>query len=199
MWKHHRWYGIAILAATMMVAGGIGLAADEPGPSARLIPTSRVSPVYPPAAFAARFDGEITLAALVRADGKVGEIEVLDSTRPNLGFEQASKAAVQKWLFEPAELDGEAVDSYAVFRLSFGIDRVGQERSAMVVGTFLQGGTFPGISGQKGADGRAGGGNRTTSAELRTRLQEVNLPPACLGCLYDRTSLIPRPMPAASH
>jgi protein TonB len=194
-----RWFGVAILAATFLGATGPSLATEELGPSAQLIPGSRVSPVYPPAAFAARFSAEVTLSALVRADGTVGDIEVLDSTRNNLGFEDASKAAVAQWRFEPARVDGQPVDSHAVLRLSFGMDR---RDPAYIGGGSLYGQGLAGLAGAsaKGASTHSGGGNSSNSRHnVQATIKKVKVPDACEGCLYDRRTLFPPASDPTNH
>ena len=101
-----------------LFAVGVVLATDLVDPAAEgvsapyLIAGSRVTPSYPPAAYAAKFAGVVKLRATVNADGSVGAIEVLDSSRTNMGFEQAALDAVTQWQFEPARRGDSTVDSF---------------------------------------------------------------------------------------
>lgn len=91
-----------------------------------LLPDSRVSPEYPAAAFDARIEGSVVLAALVSEEGEVLAVETLDSSAPGVGFEAAAEGAIRQWRFEPGEKDGERIAAYSVVRLSF--RRTGGER-----------------------------------------------------------------------
>ena len=111
-------------AAALLALATSGLALAGPaineGVSAPyLMPESRVSPEYPPAAFDARMEGQVTVAVLVLKDGSVAHVETLESTTPNLGFEAAVADAVQQWQFEPGQKDGKTIDAFSVVRLSF--------------------------------------------------------------------------------
>ncbi len=86
---------------------------------ARVILKSQKAPVYPPAAEEARFEGTVYLELIVKADGSVDDVRVIECTHPKLGFEEASIEAVKQWRFEPAILDGEPVDYTMQFNLHF--------------------------------------------------------------------------------
>ena len=109
--------------------------ADTDGPFLQV--GTRVSPEYPPAALAARFDGSVLLAVVIKADGSVGEVEVMESTRPNLGFEDAAITALKQWRFDPAIHDGDAVDSVAAYQLDFNVPQRGLRNSPYVSGYYL--------------------------------------------------------------
>jgi TonB family protein len=114
----------AILAILLLAASGLALAEpvenfNEGVTAPYLIPSSRVAPEYPPAAFDARLEGAVTVAALVLKDGSVSYVETLDSTSPSVGFEQATAAAVEQWRFEPGQKDGEPIDAFTIVRLNF--------------------------------------------------------------------------------
>ncbi|MHC4992882.1 MAG: energy transducer TonB, partial [Planctomycetota bacterium] len=85
----------------------------------RLIPESRVQPIYPELARVTRVEGNVILQAVVRSDGTVGEIRVLRCNRPNLGFEEAAIEAVRQWRYEPARQHGRPVDVYFTVYVEF--------------------------------------------------------------------------------
>jgi TonB family protein len=85
----------------------------------RVILKSQKAPLYPPAAEAARFEGKVYLELIVKADGSVCDVRVIECTHLQLGFEEASIEAVKQWRFEPANLDGEPVDYAMQFNLNF--------------------------------------------------------------------------------
>jgi len=114
----------ALLVILLLATSGLALAEttenfNEGVTAPYLIPSSRVSPEYPPSAFDARLEGAVTVAALVLKDGSVSYVETLDSTSPSVGFEQATAAAVEQWRFEPGQKDGEAIDAFTIVRLNF--------------------------------------------------------------------------------
>ncbi len=126
-----------LLAATGVLAGAVANENFNEGvTSPYLLPASRVAPEYPAAAFDARMEGHVTVAALVLADGSVAQVETLDSSAPNLGFEQAAAAAVKQWKFEPGQKQGEVVDAFTVVRLSF-------RRNAKSAGGYVSAGFMP--------------------------------------------------------
>ena len=67
---------------------------------------SRVNPVYPPAAEAARVQGVVILEALIGTDGGVTDARILRSI-PLL--DQAALDAVRQWRYTPTLLNGAAV------------------------------------------------------------------------------------------
>jgi TonB family protein len=95
----------------------VDVGGDLVGP--QIILETQKPPVFPPAAKAARFSGSVMVEAIVLRDGKVGEVKVLDCTRPKVGFEQASIDAVKNWRFEPGTKAGEPVEYTLKFRMNF--------------------------------------------------------------------------------
>jgi len=113
---------VLVPALLLLVASGFAAAdssLNEGVTAPYLIPESRVAPEYPPSAFDARMEGHVMVAALVLKDGSVAHVETLDSSTPNVGFEQATTEAVETWRFEPGQKDGELIDAFAVVRLTF--------------------------------------------------------------------------------
>jgi TonB family protein len=186
MGKHSPW----LLLAVAVAATGAGAVAAE-YTDARLVPESRVTPEYPPAALAARFDGSVTVEAQVRADGTVGDVLVTESSHPGIGFEEAAADAVQRWQFEPARLAGDPVESYQLYRLHFRSGVTG-ERSPYVSGQLLLSGLAPPALTKETSP--AAGEGRIGTSQDRQRKRGVlkpTWPPACEGCMYDRTKLLP--------
>jgi TonB family protein len=95
-----------------------------------IILKTQKAPVYPPAAKAARFNGVVTVKVHIDLDGKVSNIEVVECTHKNIGFEEATVAAVELWEFHPAMLKGEPVEFDSQFRLSFRTGPSGATTSA---------------------------------------------------------------------
>lgn len=105
--------------------------ADELVPP-QIILSTQQPPIYPPAAFAGRMGGTVTVRMVVLTDGNVGTAEALECDHPNLGFEEASIAAVKKWRFEPAMQDGEPVEFETTFRLNFRSGGKGGKRDVYI-------------------------------------------------------------------
>jgi protein TonB len=85
----------------------------------RRIEESYIKPDYPELARVARMEGRVILQAVIYKDGTVGEIEVLNCNRPNLGFEQNAIEAVSQWRYEPALQGSKPVDVYFTIRVDF--------------------------------------------------------------------------------
>ncbi len=116
-------------------------AADPRIAPPEIIIESQVPPEYPPAALKARFSGAVTLHVEVLSDGSVGSVEVIDSSSPNVGFEEAAVMAVRRWRFEPATRDGVPVDAKIKFRLTFRGAGAGSTKSPRVsAGSFSESG-----------------------------------------------------------
>jgi TonB family protein len=132
---------LGLLAAGFLVAPALAVV-YTPGVDnvsmPRVVLSDTMNPSYPPAALRAKAEGKIAMSVVVRADGSVAEAEVLKSTRPRLGFEDAALAAVKTWSFEPAMKDGVAVDSYAFVYLTFDAPPPGFKGDGMVTGGVMQ-------------------------------------------------------------
>lgn len=77
----------------------------------------RVEPYYPVALRRSGVEGTAILRIVVRADGSVGRVEVVDSTHP--AFSVAAMDAVTQWRYAPAIRMGEAVDATREVRVEF--------------------------------------------------------------------------------
>jgi serine/threonine-protein kinase len=85
----------------------LAVAAPEPPPPDLVIAPEeirKVTPVYPAAAVSAELEGNVILSGVVGIDGKVGNIEVLQSPHPLLS-EEARKAWLQ-FEYKPARRNG---------------------------------------------------------------------------------------------
>lgn len=82
--------------------GGDGFTGGMPTPAARNKP-----PLYPPDARRLGQEGTVTLEVEVLASGRVGTIEVLNSSGHE-SLDSAATQAVRAWLFQPATSAGQA-------------------------------------------------------------------------------------------
>ena len=61
------------------------------------------------------------LQAVIRKDGHVADAEVLQCTKPGMGFEESAIAAVQNWRYTPAKQGDRAVDVYFTIQVEFSL------------------------------------------------------------------------------
>jgi protein TonB len=79
----------------------------------------RVDPAYPDTARKLRQEGTVLLEAVITASGAVDEIRVVASRGPLL--DSAAIAAVRRWRYRPATLNGRAVAVFLTVRVTFGL------------------------------------------------------------------------------
>ena len=84
-----------------------------------LLPETKIEPEYPELARVARLEGNVILQAIVRADGSVGDVQVLRTNRPNMGFEDSAVEAVKQWRYKPATQNGRPVEVYFTVFVEF--------------------------------------------------------------------------------
>jgi len=116
---------IALLAALCLLASA--QAAEEPSQPAAAIPVEVYQPPkgidlqepqYPPSQRAAGSDGWVIVNMMVDPEGKPYEATVVDSTG-NAVLEKAALAAVEKWRFEPATLNGKPIHAGGSYKINF--------------------------------------------------------------------------------
>jgi Ca-activated chloride channel family protein len=90
------------------------------------IPSSYVKPAYPEVARKACMKGKVVLGAVIRKDGTVGEIKVLQSGHPDVGFADEAVNAVRQWRFKPATRGGVPVEVYYTIPVEFGLEEEGR-------------------------------------------------------------------------
>jgi protein TonB len=70
-----------------------------------------ISPKYPKKAAEEKVEGWAKMSAVISENGRVTNINVLDS-QPEGIFESEAKRAFSKWLYKPALLNGKTVKTY---------------------------------------------------------------------------------------
>src|ERR1700746_3119081 len=113
------------------VLGGVGTAPPPPKPkpsgpirvggnvqAARIV--NRVQPVYPPLARQTRISGTARLHAILSKDGTIQQLEVI-SGHPLL--QQAARAAVRQWRYQPTLLNGEPVEVDTTIDVIFSLNQ----------------------------------------------------------------------------
>ena len=78
----------------------------------------KTAPMYPFRAREQGVEGVVQVKILVREDGTVGEVLIIDS-RPKDIFDEAVLATVPNWKFEPGVIQGKKVASWVVTALHF--------------------------------------------------------------------------------
>ena len=81
--------------------------------------TKKVEPRYPKEARKAGVQGHVTLHAVIASDGTIAKVEVVKSTSPQHGFEDAAIAAVKQWRYRPGTIGGAAVPVYFTVTIGF--------------------------------------------------------------------------------
>mgnify|MGYP004539592769 CR=1 FL=1 len=87
-------------------------------------------PVYPPEALAAKIEGTVTLALLVRADGTVRET-VVRKTSGNATLDETARAALGKCRFRPGEVNGAAKEQWTELQYVWKADDAGTAAAPM--------------------------------------------------------------------
>ena len=112
-------------AAALLTLTLLGPAAAQKGPykvggdvtAPRAI--SKVNPLYPPDAKAARIQGTVVLHLVISAAGTTDDVTVESSVDPSL--DAAAVEAVQQWTFEPAQRNGEPVAVEVTITINFSL------------------------------------------------------------------------------
>jgi TonB family protein len=91
-----------LLAAYAACAGAI--AAEQVAEPARGL--ERSEPTFPLAARQSGVEGDVPFRATIDASGRLERVDIESVPQPDLGFEEATRAAVSRWRFAPAVLRG---------------------------------------------------------------------------------------------
>jgi TonB family protein len=79
--------------------------------------THKVDPGYPTELMRQNVQGTVTLYAVIRSDGTVGNVRVLNGADQRL--DALATRALTRWQFRPALRDGNPIDLEAVFMIPF--------------------------------------------------------------------------------
>jgi protein TonB len=83
--------------------------------------TTRIAPEYPFQARERGVEGYVAVKFLVRADGSVGNVNVLKA-KPEGYFEDEVRRVLPRWTFQPGTIAGEPVPSWVVTTLRFDLN-----------------------------------------------------------------------------
>ena len=100
------------LACVLLMAPAAWAESKEPP-----VPVRTVAPEYPSEMRHAAINGVVTVTITIDEHGTVSSAQVLKSSDP--AFERAAVAAVEKWKFKPAKVDGKPVPIKVNVPISF--------------------------------------------------------------------------------
>ena len=128
--------GIALLLGLLFASAGAattGTATDSPmvpGEDGVTSPQKirNVLPDYPMGASRTRKEGVVRLRYVVRQDGDVDAVEVIDASNPGNGFEEAAQRAIRNWHYAPAMHDGKPVDVIMEISVEFSPEEVLEQK-----------------------------------------------------------------------
>ena len=78
---------------------------------------SKADPAYPPELIRDRIEGVVVLYAVIRSDGSVSNVRVLEGVESQL--DENARTALQRWRFRPGTRGGVPVDVEAVIHIPF--------------------------------------------------------------------------------
>jgi TonB family protein len=81
------------------------------------VPVRKVDPKYPPELKAEKVEGEVVLYAVIRKDGSVDSIQLVQGLDPQL--DENAMDALARWKFEPAERHDEPVELVTIVHIPF--------------------------------------------------------------------------------
>ena len=84
-------------------------------------PIRKVDPAYPASMVADRVEGVVVLYAIIRSDGSVAEVRVLEGFDQRL--DENARTALEQWRFRPGTKNGVPVDIEAVVRVPFRVQK----------------------------------------------------------------------------
>jgi len=87
-----------------------------------MLPDSYVAPQYPERAKKAGIEGRVLLETLVKADGTVSGVQIIEGVAGYPEFGTSALAAVCQWKFKPATQGGKAVDVWVKIPVAFRLD-----------------------------------------------------------------------------
>jgi protein TonB len=73
---------------------------------------------YPERARQRGIEGRVVVSALIGTNGRVQDFRILEASPPGV-FEEAVRNAVPNWTFEPAQYNGEPVETWATIPIPF--------------------------------------------------------------------------------
>jgi protein TonB len=82
------------------------------------VPVSQVKPLYPYRARRLQLDGKVGVRFLVKEDGRVSGLEIVESVPPGV-FDDSVRSALGKWRFSPGKVNGKTVCTRVATSIEF--------------------------------------------------------------------------------
>jgi TonB family protein len=124
VFRGRKYYTMALNTPNLTSAGGSWIfrfaergAASKAGEVTAPIVVREVDPAYPADLIRGNIQGMVVLYAIIRADGNVAEVKVLEGFDDRL--DENARKALSAWHFVPGTRDGNPVDLEAVVRIPF--------------------------------------------------------------------------------
>jgi periplasmic protein TonB len=86
----------------------------------QVIPLVRIAPIYPKNALRAKKEGYVTLSFIVKTDGSVGTVKVIEAKPPRL-FTKAAINAIRKWKFKAKTVNGVKIEQKGQQTIDFSL------------------------------------------------------------------------------
>jgi TonB family protein len=83
------------------------------------VPIHQERPIYTPEAMAAQIEGSVLLESVVRADGSVGDVRVIEPFDTQYGLDQQAVEALKRWTWKPGTKDGKPVQVAVQVQMTF--------------------------------------------------------------------------------
>lgn len=80
---------------------------------------SRIEPQYPPALMRGKIPGKVSVHCIIDRNGRVRDAQVVYATMPAFG--ESVLRAMKDWRYQPASLNGTAVECYLDLTVDFGV------------------------------------------------------------------------------
>jgi TonB family protein len=124
VFRGRKYYTMALNKPNLTSAGGSWIfrfaernSTAKAGEVTAPIPLREVDPAYPADMIHDNIQGVVILYAVIRADGSVAEVKVLEGFDDRL--DENARIALSSWMFVPGTRDGNPVDLEAVVRIPF--------------------------------------------------------------------------------
>lgn len=83
--------------------------------------TRRLEPVYPFRAKRMGITGKVDIRFMVDTNGSVSDLQIIESTPPNV-FDESVRKAVNRWRFQPGQKDNRAVNTWMTTTIHFKLE-----------------------------------------------------------------------------
>jgi protein TonB len=86
-------------------------------------PIKLISPIYPPGAAAAGFEGTVMVKVFINTEGLASKPMVIKDSGSDVGFEEAAIEAAKKGKWKPATKNGKPIGVWVAYPISFTLNK----------------------------------------------------------------------------